>query len=180
MSNCGRFRADLYYRLNTLSFVIPPLRNRLPDIEPLARHFVNLHAASHGITINEVDDAFIAALVRYPWPGNVREMENAIRSAVIYSQQGLLTSDTLPPNVLAGNVDEASAGSSVESDVAALASHRPSESLGNRMELTEKQMIEQALLNNRFSRTRTAEQLGISRVTLYNKMKKYGMMQMSK
>jgi len=61
-----------------------------------------------------------------------------------------------------------------------LASQLPSESLGNRMELTEKQMIEQALLNNRFSRTKTAEQLGISRVTLYNKMKKYGMMQMSK
>ncbi|APZ96691.1 Transcriptional regulatory protein ZraR [Fuerstiella marisgermanici] len=179
--NSGRFRADLYYRLNTLSFVIPPLRSRLPDIEPLARHFVNLHAASHSITINKIDDAFIAALVRYPWPGNVREMENAIRSAVIYSQQGILTADTLPPNVLAGHVDETNAGgSSEESEIAALASQLPSESLGNRMELTEKQMIEQALLNNRFSRTKTAEQLGISRVTLYNKMKKYGMMQMSK
>ncbi len=167
----GRFRADLYYRLNTLSFHIPPLRRRLPDVEPLARHFIQLHAASHGIEITQISPSFIDALTRYPWPGNVREMENAIRSAVIYSQQGVLTASTLPPNIVAGN-----AGRTENATVATLLGDRPPQSLGNRIEFTEKEIIEQALLKNSFSRTRTAKQLGISRVTLYNKMKKYKMM----
>lgn len=168
---CGKFRPDLYYRLNTLSFHIPPLRKRLPDIEPLARYFVHLHASKHGIEVLEIDDAFIHALVGYPWPGNVREMENAIRSAVIYCSEGKLTVSALPPNIIEG-----AAGPANDPSVASFFSGQRGESLGNRIEFTEKDIIEQALLNNNFSRTKTAKQLGISRVTLYNKMKKYDMM----
>ncbi len=167
----GRFRPDLYYRLNTLSFTIPPLRKRLPDIETLARYFIHLHAESHGIEVLEVSDSFIDCLISYPWPGNVREMENAIRSAVIFSKGGLLTKQTLPPNIVSG-----AAGPASDPSVASFFGGRKGQSLGNRIELTEKDIIEQALLNNSFSRTRTARQLGVSRVTLYNKMKKYGMM----
>ena len=167
----GRFRPDLYYRLNTLSFIIPPLRKRLPDIEPLARYFVHLHAQKHGIDVVDISDQFINCLVSYPWPGNVREMENAIRSAVIYSNAGRLSLDTLPPNIVEG-----SAGPVNDPSVASFFGGKRGVSLGNRIELTEKDIIEQALLNNSFSRTKTAKQLGISRVTLYNKMKKYDMM----
>ena len=167
----GRFRPDLYYRLNTLSFNIPPLRKRLPDIEPLARYFVHLHAQKHGIDVVEICDQFINSLVSYPWPGNVREMDNAIRSAVIYSNGGKLTLDTLPPNIVEG-----AAGPGNDASVELFFGGKRGASLGNRIELTEKDIIEQALLNNRFSRTKTAKQLGISRVTLYNKMKKYDMM----
>ena len=167
----GRFRADLYYRLNTLTFSIPPLRHRLPDVEPLVRYFVHLHGFRHQIDVVNITDEFIERLVTYPWPGNVREMENAIRSAVIYSQGGRLTVDTLPPNIIAG-----AAGPGNDPSVAAMPGSRRGNSLGNRIELTEKDIIEQALLSNGFSRTRTAKQLGISRVTLYNKMKKYDMM----
>ena len=167
----GRFRPDLYYRLNTLSFNILPLRKRLPDIEPLARFFVHLHAQKHGIDVVEICDQFINSLVSYPWPGNVREMENAIRSAVIYSNGGKLTIDTLPPNIVEG-----AAGPGNDGSVASFFGGKRGASLGNRIELTEKDIIEQALLNNSFSRTKTAKQLGISRVTLYNKMKKYDMM----
>ncbi|MEO1980773.1 MAG: sigma 54-interacting transcriptional regulator [Fuerstiella sp.] len=167
----GRFRPDLYYRLNTLSFNISPLRKRLPDIEPLARYFVHLHAQKHGIDVVEICDQFINCLVSYPWPGNVREMENAIRSAVIYSTGGKLSVDTLPPNIVEG-----SAGPVSDPSVASFIGGKRGVSLGNRIELTEKDIIEQALLSNSFSRTRTAKQLGISRVTLYNKMKKYDMM----
>ncbi|MCA9085255.1 MAG: sigma-54-dependent Fis family transcriptional regulator [Planctomycetaceae bacterium] len=167
----GRFRPDLYYRLNTLCFNIPPLRKRLPDIEPLARYFVHYHAQKHGIEVVEISDDFIDCLVGYPWPGNVREMENAIRSAVIYSNGGKLTVETLPPNIVSG-----AAGPANDPSVASFFGARKGTSLGNRIELTEKDIIEQALLNNSFSRTKTARQLGISRVTLYNKMKKYGMM----
>ncbi|MEO2016063.1 MAG: sigma-54 dependent transcriptional regulator [Fuerstiella sp.] len=167
----GLFRPDLYYRLNTLSFDIAPLRKRLPDIEPLARYFVHLHAQKHGIDVVEICDEFINCLVSYPWPGNVRELENAIRSSVIYSSGGKLTVDTLPPNIVEG-----SAGPVNDPSVASFFGGKRGVSLGNRIELTEKDIIEQALLNNSFSRTKTAKQLGISRVTLYNKMKKYDMM----
>ena len=167
----GRFRPDLYYRLNTLCFQIPPLRKRLPDIEPLARYFVHLHAEKHGIEVVEISADFIDVLIRYPWPGNVREMENAIRSAVLYSEGGCLTAETLPPNII-----DCAAGPANDPSVASFFGSRKAESLGNRIEFTERDIIEQALLNNSFSRTRTARELGISRVTLYNKMKKYGMM----
>lgn len=167
----GRFRPDLYYRLNTLSFNLPPLRKRLPDIEPLARYFVHYHAGQLGIDILDVEEEFIERLLQYPWPGNVRELENAIRSAVIYSQQGRMTSDCLPTHIVAGN-----AGPANDPSVSGFFSVRRGESLENRMEVTEKEMIEQALLKNNFSRTNTARHLGISRVTLYNKMRKYGML----
>jgi transcriptional regulator with PAS, ATPase and Fis domain len=167
----GRFRPDLYYRLNTLSFTIPPLRKRLPDIEPLARYFVHHHAAQLGIDVIEVVPEFIQALQMYPWPGNVRELENAVRSAVIYSTDGKLIPDALPQHILEG-----SCGPANDPSVAGFFAAKNGESLGNRMELTEKDMIEQALLNHNFSRTNTARHLGISRVTLYNKMRKYGIM----
>lgn len=167
----GRFRPDLYYRLNTLCFTIPPLRERLPDIEPLARFFVHLHAESHRVEVHTIHDDFIECLIQYPWPGNVREMENAIRSAVIYSAGGHLKMETLPPNVVSG-----AAGPASDPSVASFFGGRVGKSLGNRIQHTEKDIIEQALLNNNYSRTKTARHLGISRVTLYNKMKKYGMM----
>ena len=168
----GRFRPDLYYRLNTLSFRIPPLRKRLPDIEPLARYFVHLHASRHCIDVLNINQEFLDALRVYPWPGNVREMENAIRSAVIYSQNGQLTAESLPLHIVEGT-----AGPASDPSIARFFSSENSGTLENRIEITEKEIIEQALLDNSFSRTQTARQLGISRVTLYNKMKKYGMMQ---
>ncbi len=167
----GRFRPDLYYRLNTLSFTLPPLRKRMPDIEPLARYFVHLHASQLGIEVTEITQEFLECLLQYPWPGNVREMENAIRSAVIYSRDGIMTPDTLPTHVI-----DCISGPANDPSVAAFFAVRKGESLENRIEVTEKDIIEQALLNNNFSRTNTAKHLKISRVTLYNKMRKYGIM----
>lgn len=167
----GRFRPDLYYRLNTLSFTLPPLRKRIPDIEPLARYFVHQHASQLGIEVVEITPEFLECLFQYPWPGNVREMENSIRSAVIYSRDGKMTADTLPTHVV-----DCISGPANDPSVAAFFAVRKSESLGNRIEVTEKDIIEQALLNNNFSRTNTAKNLKISRVTLYNKMRKYGIL----
>lgn len=167
----GRFRPDLYYRLNTLSFTVPPLRKRMPDIEPLARYFVHRHASQLGIEVVEIMPEFLECLLQYPWPGNVREMENAIRSAVIYSQDGIMTPDTLPTHVV-----NCISGPASDPSVAAFFAVRTGESLENRIEVTEKDIIEQALLKNNFSRTNTAKRLGISRVTLYNKMRKYGIL----
>ena len=167
----GRFRSDLYYRLNTFTFTIPPLRKRLPDIEPLVRYFVHLHATRHSIDTPKISQDCLHSLLNYPWPGNVREMENAIRSAVIYSKDGVVRPDMLPPHVVAGK-----AGRADDPSVTKFFSGQLEPTLENRIGLTEKDIIEQTLLENSFSRTQTARQLGISRVTLYNKMKKYGMM----
>ena len=167
----GKFRPDLYYRLNTLSFTLPPLRKRMPDIEPLARYFVHRHASQLGIEVVEITPEFLECLLQYPWPGNVREMENAIRSAVIYSRDGKMTVDTLPTHII-----DCISGPANDPSVAAFFAVRKGESLENRIEVTEKDIIEQALLNNNFSRTNTAKHLKISRVTLYNKMRKYGIL----
>jgi len=166
----GKFRPDLYYRLNMLKFEIPPLRLRAPDITPLARKFVRQLSEKHRVEINRIDGAFLEALHQYPWPGNVRELENVIQRTVIFCRDGVLTASQLPPHVVAGTTEKAKVPS------AALTPRKPAEnSLGRQIAMTEQEIIEQALFRNNFSRTNTARQLGISRVTLYNKMKKYGM-----
>ena len=169
----GRFRPDLYYRLNMLKFELAPLRERKPDIGPLARKFVAQSAAKHNIKIDRIEDNLFAALYSYPWPGNVRELENVIQRAVIYCRNGVLTADQLPYDILIGN-----AGPTNDPSVQlGHASSNNAATLNRQISLTEREIIEQSLLKNNFSRTNTAKELGISRVTLYNKMKKYGMMQ---
>jgi DNA-binding NtrC family response regulator len=169
----GRFRPDLYYRLNMLKFELLPLRERKPDIGPLVRKFVAQSASKHNIKIERIDDSLFAALYAYPWPGNVRELENVIQRAVIYCRDGVLTANQLPYDILIGN-----AGPTNDPTVQ-LASGTVGNltTLDRQISLTERDIIEQTLLKNNFSRTNTAKELGISRVTLYNKMKKYGMMQ---
>ena len=170
----GRFRPDLYYRLNMLKFDVLPLRDRTADIIPLTRHFIALHAERHGIEIRSTESNLFEALLAYPWPGNVRELENVLQRAVIYCSDGLLNATHLPPHIRNGVT-----GPTNDPSIDLMA--RPSreeprgKTLGRRIELTEQEIIEQALFLNNFSRTNTAKSLGISRVTLYNKMKKYGM-----
>src|SRR5690606_32964907 len=74
----GRFRPDLYYRLNMLKFEIPPLRRRKVDIIPMAKKFIAQFAARHNIQIHRIEDSALEALLAYPWPGNVRELEHVI------------------------------------------------------------------------------------------------------
>jgi len=170
----GRFRPDLYYRLNMLKFDVLPLRERTADIVPLARSFVALHAERHGIEVRRTDATLFEALLAYPWPGNVRELENVLQRAVIYCSDGVLRASHLPSHIrdgITGPTNDPSVNLSSNS----LQEQPAGKSLGRRIELTEQEIIEQALFLNNFSRTNTAKSLGISRVTLYNKMKKYGM-----
>jgi DNA-binding NtrC family response regulator len=169
----GRFRPDLYYRLNMLKFEVAPLRERKPDIAPLARKFIAQSSAKHSIKIESIDDNLFAALYAYPWPGNVRELENVIQRAVIYCRNGVLTADQLPYDILVGNAGPSN-DPSVQLGTQSVANNAAT--LDRQISLTEREIIEQTLLKNNFSRTNTAKELGISRVTLYNKMKKYGMM----
>lgn len=172
----GKFRPDLYYRLNMLKFELPPLRARKPDIIPLAQRFIAELAAKHNIQIKHVDDSLLTALYNYPWPGNVRELENVIQRAVIYCRDGVLTAQQLPSYILLGIAGPTN-DASVMLDHTHVVPHAPltSSALGKQIAFTERDIIEQALFKNNHSRTNTAKSLGISRVTLYNKMRKYGM-----
>jgi DNA-binding NtrC family response regulator len=160
----GRFKSDLYYRLNVMSFVIPALRHRKTDIAPLAHKFVRQHAIKHGITISGIDSEFLVILSNYPWPGNVRELEQVIERAVILCRGGRLERSHLPPHLMSNHA-------AVTGRVGKIGQG----TLMNQLALNEKEIIEQSLFQNRFIRTNTATQLGISRITLYNKMKKYGL-----
>ncbi len=170
----GRFRPDLYYRLNMLKFTIPPLRHRKVDIIPLAQRFILQFAQKHQVEVRETDPMLLNALVNYPWPGNVRELEHVIQRAVIYCRDGMLRAHHLPQHVLSGAAGPANDPTVVLPEQSSQL--KPLQrSLGGQIALTEREIIEQTLFKNSFSRTKTAKELGISRVTLYNKMKRYGL-----
>jgi DNA-binding NtrC family response regulator len=174
----GKFRPDLYYRLNMLKFELPPLRARKPDIIPLAQRFIAELSAKHNIKIDRVEDSLLSALYNYPWPGNVRELENVIQRAVIYCRDGVLTAQQLPSYILLGITGPTNDASVMLGDHTPPTPQQPTangSNLGKQIAFTERDIIEQALFKNNYSRTNTAKSLGISRVTLYNKMRKYGM-----
>jgi DNA-binding NtrC family response regulator len=96
----GRFREDLYYRLNVVNILVPPLRERREDIPILAEHFLARFQASAGVRKTLSPDA-LQSLVEYPWPGNVRELSNIIERLVILTPGGIIGSEALPPNIRA-------------------------------------------------------------------------------
>jgi DNA-binding NtrC family response regulator len=160
----NRFRQDLYYRFNVMSFHLPPLRERLEDIGPLVRGFVARFNTKFRKDLYDVSSEALAILESYSWPGNIRELENAIQHAVLVSQGPLLLAKHLP-EAIQGQVALASTGPS-----------QGLETLVHNREVVERSVIQRALANHGFSRARAASELGISRVTLYKKMKKYGLM----
>jgi transcriptional regulator with PAS, ATPase and Fis domain len=95
----GNFRTDLYYRLNILNFRLLPLRERPLDIEYLARKFALEHSRTHGIALRTIEPGFLDMLRAYHWPGNIREMENVLRRAVLYCQRGVLSVGDLPSSL---------------------------------------------------------------------------------
>jgi DNA-binding NtrC family response regulator len=148
----GEFREDLYFRLNVVHLHIPPLRERPEDIEILSRHFLDRFAQRFGAGPLRVADELNARLKAYPWPGNVRELENAIESMVALSVDGALDLSGLPT---------ASAPASALT-------------LKARVEAYEKGLIVEGLKAAHGNRSEAARVLGISRVTLHDKLNKYG------
>jgi DNA-binding NtrC family response regulator len=163
----GKFRADLYYRLDVLKFHIPPLRRRKLDIVPLAKQFVGMFSDQHHVTIGDVEPEFFAAILAHNWPGNIRELENAVRRAVILCRNGRLSANQLPPAVLLSRRNEVAQPVTAQSQ---------GSTLDHYVAMTEREIIEDALRKNRNRKSEAARSLGISRVTLYNKMRKYGML----
>jgi len=161
------FRPDLYYRLNVLEFHVPALCERPQDIVPLTLGFVDEFSLTHKINIEHIHPGFLAALKNYDWPGNIRELKNHIRRAVLFCQNGELTVQDLALGLLKPKHPTGNA----------VAGGRPeSATLSQRVAMNEQEMLEAALRANGYRRTATAQALGISRVGLYKKMRKYGML----
>ncbi|MCE9608070.1 MAG: sigma-54 dependent transcriptional regulator [Planctomycetia bacterium] len=158
----GKFRQDLYYRVNVINIELPPLRERLSDIPMLAGHFLQRVCNDSGKKVSGFTDDAMSALQSYRWPGNVRELQNIIERAVLLGKSDRVRVEDLPKNVLApGHVD---------SDALAAA-----HSLKDAMASPERQIIMRTLEENNWNRNATADALGINRTTLYKKMKKLGL-----
>ncbi|MCU0608114.1 MAG: sigma 54-interacting transcriptional regulator [Candidatus Edwardsbacteria bacterium] len=158
----GRFRTDLFYRINVIPVKIPPLRERPTDIPMLADHFLHKVANKEGSPVPKVSAAALAALGRYQWPGNVRELENAIERAVVLAAGPLIEPAHLPPEVIGP-------GTRMIKPEAVQADNSGS------LKTNERQAIINALQQTGGNKSQAAKSLGIHYTTLYRKMKHYGL-----
>lgn len=159
------FRSDLYYRLNVLQFRLPALRERGIDVVPLTIRFVRECCREHGVEIARVGSDFLDCVQRHSWPGNLRELKNQIERAVLFNRSG-----TLRAADLAATVRRA------ESPPGTGAEHDRSLSLAERIAASERRILIEELHRHNQCRTSTAKSLGISRVGLYKKMRKHGIL----
>jgi DNA-binding NtrC family response regulator len=149
----GTFREDLYYRLNVVSVNVPPLRDRKEDIPLLANHFLQKFVVTNSKKIEGISGEAMKLLIGYDWPGNIRELENIIERAVVICKTDEITVDDLP-RIL--KIEE-----------------RDPDINPKTLDDSEKNHIENVLQKNDWNVSKSAKELGIDRVTLYNKIKKY-------
>jgi len=154
-ASSGAFREDLYWRLNVVELRVPPLRERREDVPVLARHFLDGFARRFGLPPPRWSEALSSRLLAWDWPGNVRELQHALERLVALSPDGELDLSLLP------------GGAGVVAPTRL--------DLKSRMEATERGFIAEALTATRGNRSEAARQLGISRVTLHEKLRKYGL-----
>ncbi|MBL9122436.1 MAG: sigma-54-dependent Fis family transcriptional regulator [Planctomycetaceae bacterium] len=157
----GRFRQDLYYRINVINIELPALRDRVADIGLLAQHFLERVCEESGRRVRGFTEEALSAMRRYGWPGNIRELQNIVERSVLLGKSDLIRLDDLPANILhAAPVAVAPLGAA---------------SLKQALEAPERQIILEVLESNQWNRQLTAEQLGVNRTTLYKKMKRLGL-----
>ncbi|MBN1773359.1 MAG: sigma-54-dependent Fis family transcriptional regulator [Deltaproteobacteria bacterium] len=154
----GRFRDDLYYRLNVIAITCPPLRHRHGDVALLAQHFLRKYCLRDGRAVLGFTPAALEALERHAWPGNVRELENAVERAVVLARGELIDVGDLPPSVPAERTDGA------EIMVA----------IGTPLEEVERRLIEETLRRTKGDKKLAAQLLGIAARTIYRKLDLYG------
>jgi DNA-binding NtrC family response regulator len=156
----GRFREDLFYRLNVIMLELPPLRNRREDVPLLASHFLKFYAEENGTSERTLSPEAMRIMMDYEWPGNVRELENAMERGVVLSTSGNITPDLLPTQ-LTGSTYSAS-----------LLDHQPNASLFDLMEEIERRIISDRLERCHWNQTEAAEYFKIPLSTLNQKIKR--------
>ena len=168
----GRFRSDLYYRLNVLSFEIPALRLRKSLIPNLVERFLDESASRQNVSLPTLSSATLALIIKYDWPGNIRELRNLIERAVVLCEDNLITPKDLTREILdaAGPAELAATTPQPAQGIKPVAvQHR----LTDVVEHQEREMILESIKRNGFNLLRTAKDLGISRMTLYKNLDKY-------
>ncbi len=160
----GRFRQDLYYRVNVINIELPPLRERTSDIPTLTKHFLQKVCEEEEKQVEGFDANAMQTLSDYDWPGNVRELQNIVERAVLLGKGPTLGVQDLPAHIANANPNTLT-----------IASSSDRRTLKEALEGPERQIILQCLRENNWNRNETADQLGINRTTLYKKMKKLGL-----
>ena len=183
-TEAGRFREDLYYRLNVVTIYLPPLRERREDIPSLVSHFLKIYNEQNFCHVPYVAQDAMRALQDYCWPGNVRELQNYIERAVVLARGDELTCELLPETVLGGKPRRI--GRHRDADVETLASElvqQGVESAGSSAEnlhaaivnRVERELIAQVMAACEGVQIKAAQRLGINRNTLHKKLKEYGL-----
>ncbi|MDI6744635.1 MAG: sigma-54 dependent transcriptional regulator [Thermodesulfovibrionales bacterium] len=160
----GSFREDLLYRVKVFEIKVPPLRERIKDIPLLADYFVRKYSRTMGRDVKGISASAMNFFISYRWPGNVREMENLIQRAIILEDTDTVREETVK-GLISNNTVKAGGGSGVKNRIEAIKSEE------------ERKLIIDALTEARWKRMEAAARLGISRKSLFNKMKKYGLME---
>ena len=163
----GRLRQDLYFRINTVSIVVPPLRERREDIPILVRAFLDRYRTKHARPVEGIDPEAYRRLLAWSWPGNVRELQHAIERAVLVTRGPTITLEDLPDQLQHTARDGGVGPSAVA----------PSQVPAGSLEEIERASILKALDTTRWNKQAAAALLGLRRPTLYSKMRKHGIPQ---
>jgi two-component system response regulator HupR/HoxA len=164
----GRFREDLYYRLAGVTLHLPPLRERIGDVVPIAERLLDDVAAELGLPALRFGAGALALLMQYPWPGNIRELRNEIARAVALADTASIDPALFSPRVQRGVAAAAA-------PAAALAAVPMAGTLAERLEAIEATILRETLMRHRWNKTRAAQELALSRVGLRAKMARFGM-----
>ena len=156
----GRFREDLFYRLNVINLELPPLRSRREDIPLLAAHFLKFYAEENGTEARSLSPEAMRIVMDYEWPGNVRELENAMERGVVLSTTRTISPDLLPAQLIGSTYS------------ASLLDHEPNASLFDLMEEIERRIISDRLERCHWNQTEAAEYFKIPLSTLNQKIKR--------
>jgi transcriptional regulator with GAF, ATPase, and Fis domain len=172
----GRFREDLYYRLNVISIPVPPLRERPEDIPELAEHFLRLYCKRSGKVFAQLDDDALAALKSYDWPGNIRQLENVMERAVVVCEGNIITVDDLPPELLQDAMvhPDLPLKGEPNGDGSPPLSRKLRAEREDRDRMEREQLV-RALAAADGNKAEAARALGLARSTLFSKLKKYGL-----
>ncbi|MDD5475106.1 MAG: sigma-54 dependent transcriptional regulator [Syntrophales bacterium] len=159
----GRFRQDLFYRLNVIPLYVPPLRDRKEDIPLLAEHFMSEFAHKEGRPLKGIEDKALEMLMVHDWPGNVRELKNIIERLVIMSRSDYISSEDIPPLLRGSDQIKAASGTAF------------ADTFRKAKKIFEKAYISRKLSENEWNVSKTAEAIGLERSNLHRKIKNYGL-----
>ena len=163
LNNESRFRQDLLFRLNTVEITLPPLRNRVADIEPIANHYITFYSRKYKKPEKTISADALDIIKHYSWPGNVRALRHAIERAIILSESEQLSADDFQLSHITKDKSET------------IAMQTSTKTAELNLDKVERSTIEAALKQYRYNISHTAKALGLTRAALYRRMEKHGL-----